>query len=93
MRQFAVLLFLLAAASASPQNLKDRIKEGLMQAKEGLENAGADVARAIQDSPLGEVLNSIHVDFVESLFPQYLVISQIIRLSKLDVAKITGRNT
>ena len=90
MRQFAVLLFLLAAASASPQNLKDRIKEGLMQAKEGLENAGAEVARAIQDSPLGEVLNSIHV---ESLFPQHLVISQIIQLSKFDVAKITGRNT
>jgi len=63
MRQVAVLLFLLAAASASPQNLRDRIKEGLMQAKEGLENAGADVARAIQDSPLGERLNALKKEF------------------------------
>merc|ERR1712115_690563 len=34
-----------------------------MQAKEGLENAGADVARAIQDSPLGERLNELKKEF------------------------------
>ena len=55
MRPFAVVVFLLAAASASPQNLGDRIREGLMKAKEGLEGAGADIGRAIADSPLGEV--------------------------------------
>ena len=55
MRQFAVVVFLLAAASASPQNLADRIKEGIAQAKEGLENAGIDIGRAIADSPLAEV--------------------------------------
>ena len=58
MRQFAavVVLFFLAGASASPQNLADRIREGLMQAKEGLESAGVDIGRAIADSPLGEVV-------------------------------------
>ena len=38
MRQFAVVvvLFFLAGASASPQNLADRIREGLEEVKEGL---------------------------------------------------------
>ena len=45
MRQFAVILFFMAAASsasASPQNLGDRIREGIMKAKEGLEGAGTN---------------------------------------------------
>jgi len=63
MRQFAVVFFLLAAASASPQNLADRIKEGIAQAKEGLENAGIDIGRAIADSPLAERLNALKKEF------------------------------
>ena len=60
MRQFAVVvvLFFLAGASASPQNLADRIREGLAEAKEGLENVGVEIGRAIEDSPLGEVVGN-----------------------------------
>jgi len=66
MRQFAVILYFMAAASsssASPQNLGDRIREGIMKAKEGLEGAGIDIGRAIADTPLAERLNALKKEF------------------------------
>ena len=56
MQRHSAVIFLLAAAaasaSASPQTLGEKIRQQVMEAKEGLAGAGDAIGRAIEDSPL-----------------------------------------